>query len=45
VPVSDTLLAEAYEWLVEQEGDGKDLLLNDEFAQALVAAVSSRSSF
>jgi len=45
VPVSDTLLTEAYEWLVEQESDGKDLLLNDDFAQALVVAVTSRSSF
>jgi exosome complex component RRP4 len=45
VPVSDALLIEAYEWLVEQESDGKDLLLSDDFAQALVATVISRSSF
>ena len=44
VPVSDILLTEAYEWLVEQESDGKDLLLNDDFAQALVATVISRPS-
>jgi exosome complex component RRP4 len=43
VPLTDTLLSEAYEWLLEQDGDAKDLL-QDDFGNALVAAVSTRNS-
>lgn len=41
VPLTDTLLLEAYEWVIEQEGDAKRLLLGDT-GDALVAAMSLR---
>ncbi|KAG2067760.1 hypothetical protein BDR04DRAFT_1080190 [Suillus decipiens] len=41
VPLTDTLLLEAYEWVIEQEGDAKHLLLGDA-GDALVAAMSLR---
>ncbi|KAH7924155.1 hypothetical protein BV22DRAFT_532174 [Leucogyrophana mollusca] len=40
IPLTDTLLLEAYEWVIEQEGETKDLL--GDAGEALVAAVSSR---
>jgi exosome complex component RRP4 len=39
--LTDTLLLEAYEWVIEQEGDAKHLLLGDT-GDALVAAMSLR---
>jgi exosome complex component RRP4 len=39
VPLTDTLLLEAYEWVIEQEGDAKHLLLGDT-GDVLVAAMS-----
>jgi exosome complex component RRP4 len=39
VPLSDTLLAEAYEWAVEQYGSVKDLLYEGEL---LVTSLSNR---
>jgi exosome complex component RRP4 len=41
VPLTDTLLLEAYEWVIEQEGDAKHLLLGDT-GDVLVAAMSLR---
>ncbi|RDB15864.1 Exosome complex component rrp4 [Hypsizygus marmoreus] len=41
VPLSDTLLLEAYEWTVDQEGGVKDLLQED-VGDALVATVTAR---
>lgn len=41
VPLTDTLLLEAYEWAVEQEGGVKDLLQED-FGDALVTSVTVR---
>jgi len=41
VPLTDTLLLEAYEWSVEQEGDTKDLLQED-VGDALVATITAR---
>lgn len=40
VPLTDALLLEAYEWVIEQEGDAKYLLLGDA-GDALVAAMSA----
>ncbi|KDR68019.1 hypothetical protein GALMADRAFT_257580 [Galerina marginata CBS 339.88] len=40
IPLTDTLLLEAYEWAVEHETDVKDLLQQD-FGDALVASVTS----
>ncbi|KIJ65207.1 hypothetical protein HYDPIDRAFT_39831 [Hydnomerulius pinastri MD-312] len=40
VPLTDTLLLEAYDWVIEQEVDTKDLVLGD-VGDALVAAVGS----
>jgi exosome complex component RRP4 len=40
VPLTDTILLEAYEWAVEQEYDVKDLL-HDDIGTALVATVST----
>ncbi|PCH38056.1 exosome complex exonuclease rrp4 [Wolfiporia cocos MD-104 SS10] len=42
VPLTDTLLLDAYEWAVEQEGGVKDLL-NSDIGDALVSAVAARS--
>ncbi|KAI0030071.1 hypothetical protein K488DRAFT_79819 [Vararia minispora EC-137] len=41
VPLSDTVLLEAYEWAVDQDWEVKDLVRED-VAEALVAAVASR---
>lgn len=40
VPLTDTVLLDAYEWAVEQECSVKDLLRED-VAEALALAVSS----
>jgi len=40
IPLSDTLLLEAYEWTVEHGHDVKDLL-NQDFGDALVASITS----
>jgi hypothetical protein len=42
VPITDTLLVEAYEWALDQECDVKDLL-QEETAEALVAAMTTRA--
>ncbi|TDL24006.1 hypothetical protein BD410DRAFT_767891 [Rickenella mellea] len=42
VPLSDTLLVEAYEWAVEQEYGVKDYM-QDETADALVSAMTART--
>jgi len=42
VPLTDTLLLEAYEWSVEHEGDVKNLL-QEEVGEALVAAIITPS--
>lgn len=39
VPLTDTLLLEAYEWTVDQAGGAKDLLLED-VGDALVASMT-----
>ncbi|KAF8998511.1 hypothetical protein BDQ17DRAFT_1328744 [Cyathus striatus] len=41
IPLSDTLLLNAYEWVVEQEGTVKDLLLED-YGDVLVASITGR---
>jgi len=41
VPITDTIVLEAYEWVVEQDVDVKDLFLED-VADALVAAVTTK---
>ncbi|GLB43384.1 putative exosome complex exonuclease RRP4 N-terminal region [Lyophyllum shimeji] len=41
VPLTDTLLLEAYEWTVDQEGGAKDLLQED-VGDALVATITAR---
>jgi len=41
VPITDTIVLEAYEWAVEQDVNVKDLLLED-VADALVAAVITK---
>lgn len=41
VPLNDTVLVEAYEWVVEQEYTVKDLLLREDVAEALVSAVAT----
>ncbi len=38
VPLSDTILLEAYEWVVEQESDVRDVL-SDELGENLVASL------
>lgn len=40
VPLTDTRLLEAYDWVIEQEVDTKDLVLGD-VGEALVAMVGS----
>ncbi|KAF9820864.1 hypothetical protein IEO21_01091 [Rhodonia placenta] len=42
IPLTDTLLLEAYEWAVEQEGDVRDLLQED-VGDALVATVTAHN--
>jgi len=41
VPLTDTILLEAYDWTMEQEGGANDLLQED-FGAALVAAVGGK---
>jgi len=41
LPITDTIILEAYEWAVEQDSDVKDLLLED-VADAMIAAVTIR---
>ena len=41
VPITDTIVLEAHEWVVEQDVNVKDLLLED-VADALVAAVTTK---
>ena len=41
LPITDTIILEAYEWAVEQDSDVKDLLLED-VADAMIAAVTVR---
>lgn len=41
IPLTDTLLNEAYDWAVEQEADVKDLL-TEEIGEAMVLAVTSQ---
>lgn len=41
VPLTDTILLNAYEWAVEQDGSIKDLLQED-VSEALVAAISAQ---
>jgi hypothetical protein len=40
VPITDTIVLEAYEWAVERDSDVKDLLLED-VADALISAVTT----
>lgn len=42
VPLTDTLLLEAYEWTVEHDGDIKDLL-QEEVGDALLATITARA--
>lgn len=41
VPLTDTILLEAYDWTMEQEG-GVNELYQEDFGAALVAAVAAR---
>lgn len=41
VPLTDTILLEAYDWTMEQEG-GVNELHQEDFGAALVAAVAAR---
>ena len=41
IPLTDTLLLDAYEWAVEQEGDVKDLLQADT-GDAMIATIAAR---
>jgi hypothetical protein len=41
VPLTDTLLLEAYEWTVDQEGGAKDLLQED-VGDMLVATITAK---
>ncbi|KZS94612.1 hypothetical protein SISNIDRAFT_410013 [Sistotremastrum niveocremeum HHB9708] len=44
VPLTDAILADAYEWFMEQEGSSDvKSILNDEMADQLVAAVTARA--
>jgi exosome complex component RRP4 len=42
VPLTDTLLLEAYEWTVENDTDAKGLLSED-VGDALVATITARA--
>ncbi|KAG8956879.1 exosome non-catalytic core subunit rrp4 [Tulasnella sp. 419] len=42
VPLTDLIMAEAYDWAMEQEGYGIKDILSDEYAEAMVVAVTSR---
>lgn len=41
IPLSDTLLLDAYDWTTEQEGSDVKRLLQEDHGDALVAAVAS----
>jgi exosome complex component RRP4 len=41
LPITDTIVLEAYEWVVEQDSNVRDLLLED-VADAMIAAVTIR---
>jgi exosome complex component RRP4 len=41
LPITDTVVLEAYEWVVEQDSNVRDLLLED-VADAMIAAVTIR---
>ena len=41
LPITDTSVLEAYEWVVEQDSNVRDLLLED-VADAMIAAVTIR---
>ena len=41
IPLTDTLLLQAYEWTVDQEGAVQDLLQED-FGDALITSITSR---
>lgn len=41
IPLTDTLLLDAYEWAVEQEGDVKELLQADT-GDAMIATIAAR---
>ena len=41
MPITDTIVLEAYEWVVEQDSNVRDLLLED-VADAMIAAVTIR---
>jgi len=43
IPLTDTILLEAYDWAIEQESDVNDLL-QDDFGSALVVAVGGLGS-
>lgn len=40
MPLTDLVLAEAYDWTLEQHGDVKDML-GEDYAESLVAAMSA----
>jgi exosome complex component RRP4 len=41
MPITDAIVLEAYDWVVEQDADIKDLLLED-VADTLIAAVTTK---
>lgn len=41
VPLTDVVLAEAYDWTIEQQGDVKTML-GEEYADALVTAINAQ---
>ena len=41
IPLTDTLLLDAYEWAVEQDGDVKDLLQAD-MGDSMIATIAAR---
>jgi exosome complex component RRP4 len=41
LPITDTIVLEAYEWVVEHDSDVKDLFLED-VTDAMIAAVTSQ---
>lgn len=43
IPLTDSVLLDAYEWSLEQEGDVKDLLQED-LGDALVATILAKGS-
>lgn len=41
VPLTDALLVEAYDWVIDQDGDVKGLM-QDDVVEAMIAAVTIR---